>query len=144
MKKIFYFMAILFSFASCALPEQKNEVAKTSIPTAESYDETGTLKSDEVKYDVYDISLSLGRVGHGNRVIVNDRCVVITIDSCEYLYIENSEFSDGGSLSHKGNCKYCAERHKKEIEAAVRKSLNQNNYSNYGKSETDDSMPDLW
>lgn len=144
MKKILYFIVILFAFASCILPEQKNEVVKTSIPTAESYYETGTLKSDVVKYDVYDISLDLGRAGNGNRINVYDRCIVITIDSCEYLYIKNAEFFDGGSLSHKGNCKYCAERRKKEIEAEVRKSLKQNNYSNYGKSETDDTMSDLW
>lgn len=32
--------------------------------------------------------------------------VIMTIDSCEYLYIGN----DTRSLTHKGNCKYCRAR----------------------------------
>jgi hypothetical protein len=34
---------------------------------------------------------------------------VIIIDSCEYIHWNYG-------LSHKGNCKFCAERHKKEQE----------------------------
>lgn len=39
---------------------------------------------------------------------------VLTIDSCEYIV-------DGYWMSHKGNCKYCAERRKKEQEELIRK-----------------------
>lgn len=39
---------------------------------------------------------------------------VLTIDSCEYIV-------DGYWMSHKGNCKYCTERRKKEQEELIRK-----------------------
>ena len=35
---------------------------------------------------------------------------VMTIDSCEYVWVKQGY---GGGLSHKGNCKFCAERSKK-------------------------------
>lgn len=35
-----------------------------------------------------------------------------TIDSCEYI-------TWGYGMSHKGNCKYCAERRKKELEELI-------------------------
>ena len=38
------------------------------------------------------------------------KCHVVVIDSCEYIQW-------GYGLSHKGNCKYCAERRRKEYEA---------------------------
>lgn len=34
---------------------------------------------------------------------------IITIDSCEYIYVGNGNASWG---SHKGNCKFCTERNK--------------------------------
>lgn len=39
---------------------------------------------------------------------------VIIIDSCEYIHY-------GYGLAHKGNCKYCSERHKKEQEELVQR-----------------------
>lgn len=39
---------------------------------------------------------------------------VIIIDDCEYL-------KAGAAFTHKGNCKYCAERRKKEQEKLIRK-----------------------
>lgn len=136
MKKILYFMAILFAFSSCSLNyDDQNEIIQRQGVGA-----CGNDGTDSVVYTMFDIRVKVP----GRRFVMRDRCVVITIDSCEYLYIDNPESFTGGSLSHKGNCKYCAERRRKEIEAAVRKSLNQNNYSNYGKSETDDTMSDLW
>lgn len=136
MKKILYFMAILFAFASCE-PNYSNQ---NEIVQRQGVGACGNDGTDSVVYTMFDIRVKVT----GRQFFMRDRCVVITIDSCEYLYIDNPESSIGGSLSHKGNCKYCAERRKKEIEAAVRKSLNQNNYSNYGKSETDSAMSDLW
>ena len=35
---------------------------------------------------------------------------VLTIDSCEYVWVKRGY---GGGLSHKGNCKFCAERSSK-------------------------------
>ena len=40
------------------------------------------------------------------------KCQVVIIDSCEYLRWDYG-------LSHKGNCKYCAERRRKEYEALM-------------------------
>ena len=42
---------------------------------------------------------------------------IIEIDSCEYL-IRSTQYY--GFMSHKGNCKYCAERRKKELEKLER------------------------
>lgn len=45
-----------------------------------------------------------------NYLLSNDgRCPyqTIVVDSCEYLYVQNGNASWG---SHKGNCKFCAER----------------------------------
>ena len=37
---------------------------------------------------------------------------ILTIDSCEYIWVKE----DGGAgLTHKGNCKYCAERAKRSL-----------------------------
>ncbi len=33
--------------------------------------------------------------------------IEIEVDSCEYVFYK---YGYGGGLSHKGNCKYCAER----------------------------------
>jgi len=41
---------------------------------------------------------------------------IISIDSCEY--IERNVYY-GTMLVHKGNCKFCAERRKQEVEALV-------------------------
>ena len=42
---------------------------------------------------------------------------VVIIDSCEYLISSRYESSKGfGYMSHKGNCKYCAERRKRELQ----------------------------
>jgi len=38
----------------------------------------------------------------------------VVIDSCEYITMHHR-------LAHKGNCKYCAERRKKEQEELIRK-----------------------
>lgn len=43
---------------------------------------------------------------------------VIVIDSCEYIVYDVSQgYSGFGFMAHKGNCKYCAERRKKELES---------------------------
>jgi hypothetical protein len=34
----------------------------------------------------------------------------IVIDSCEYIYDSNIKMAVPAVLTHKGNCKYCAER----------------------------------
>ena len=35
------------------------------------------------------------------------------IDSCEYIYVSRRPWSGDFSLTHKGNCKYCAKRYLK-------------------------------
>ena len=45
------------------------------------------------------------------------RLRTVVIDSCEYLIGSGRESYAGyGYLSHKGNCKYCAERRKRELQ----------------------------
>jgi hypothetical protein len=38
---------------------------------------------------------------------------IIEIDSCEYIFMSSMPMDSDMALSHKGNCKYCAERSKK-------------------------------
>ena len=33
------------------------------------------------------------------------------IDSCEYIYVSRRPWAGNFSLTHKGNCKFCAARH---------------------------------
>ena len=40
----------------------------------------------------------------------NEGVQILTIDSCEYVWCKNGY---GAGLTHKGNCKFCAERSKK-------------------------------
>jgi len=40
-------------------------------------------------------------------VVKNQGIQILTIDSCEYVWVKNGY---GAGLTHKGNCKYCAER----------------------------------
>jgi hypothetical protein len=39
---------------------------------------------------------------------------IVVIDSCEYIFCWFGTNYGSGSLTHKGNCKYCAERRKNE------------------------------
>lgn len=87
MKKILILVTILFVMISCS--EQ---------PDTNIYHEVE--KTNDV-YRVYDD--------------LNVRVVVI--DSCEYLIGRTCRGYDGyGYMSHKGNCKYCAERRKRELQ----------------------------
>lgn len=87
MKKIFILISILFAMVSC------NEQPDTNI-----YHEV------ERTNDVY-------------RVYNDVNVRVVIIDSCEYLIGSKSMSYQGfGYLSHKGNCKYCAERRKRELQ----------------------------
>lgn len=46
---------------------------------------------------------------------------VIEVDSCEYLYYTMERgYAGFGFLAHKGNCKYCAERRKRELEILIK------------------------
>lgn len=46
---------------------------------------------------------------------------IVVIDSCEYLKKkeDDSPYHGFGYMAHKGNCKYCAERRKKELKELV-------------------------
>ena len=44
-----------------------------------------------------------------DNVVKNQGIQILTIDSCEYVWVKNGY---GAGLTHKGNCKYCAKRSK--------------------------------
>ena len=48
------------------------------------------------------------------------------IDSCEYIIYSNGY---GQHYAHKGNCRFCAERRKQELDSLV-KQLKGSNYDN--------------
>ena len=46
---------------------------------------------------------------------------IVVIDSCEYLKKSVAHGNQGfGYFAHKGNCKFCAERRKQEVEELVK------------------------
>ena len=91
MKKIFI-LSILFAMISCS--EQ---------PDTNIYHDA---KSTD---DVYKVVISSSSIPIDLQVVV--------IDSCEYLIgHEYAGYRGYGYLSHKGNCKYCAERIKRELQ----------------------------
>ena len=88
MKKIFILTTILFAMVSCNEPKV----------------DTNIYHEVEITNDIYD---------------VNGECRLrtIVIDSCEYLVgIVQGGYQGYGFLAHKGNCKYCAERRKRELQ----------------------------
>lgn len=87
MKKILVLLSFFFVIISCS-----------KQPDTNVYHET------ERTSDVYVVNGKL-------------RLRTVVIDSCEYL-IGNTLCADKGYgyLSHKGNCKYCAERRKRELQ----------------------------
>lgn len=46
-----------------------------------------------------------------------DGKLVVLIDSCEYIKWSNGS---GPNYTHKGNCRFCAERRKQELELLVK------------------------
>ena len=90
MKKIFILIVVLFaiSFVSC------NDT---------SYIETQKHQNPETGEVIY---VTRGVTLH-----------VVEIDGCEYLMgCAGNGYEGYGYLSHKGNCKYCAERRKRELQ----------------------------
>ena len=53
----------------------------------------------------------------GTYTVSPDRYKTYIIDSCEYY--GSIEYGNSSFLTHKGSCKYCAERRRKEIEELV-------------------------
>jgi hypothetical protein len=41
-----------------------------------------------------------------------ETCEIKVIDRCEYIYVSRRPFGPEFSITHKGNCRYCAERAK--------------------------------
>ena len=66
------------------------------------------------------MALAFVMCGCGSPEVINTYRVdtlfydIIEIDNCEYL-------RSGNQFSHKGNCKFCAERRKKEQEELISK-----------------------
>lgn len=97
MKRIFILFAIAISMIACS---------------SESKPDTNVYHKTERTNDVYRVPVI--HMSEENNT-VNLRVVVI--DSCEYLVGNTSSGYEGyGYLTHKGNCKYCAERRKHELE----------------------------
>lgn len=94
MKKIFILVVVLFAIISC------NEQPDTNI-----------YHKVERTNDVYKVNVVSNT---DNNQMLSLRVVVI--DSCEYLIGRyHAGYNGYGYLSHKGNCKYCAERRKREM-----------------------------
>lgn len=51
--------------------------------------------------------------GSENDVNIEKSYEVKVLDSCEYIYVSRRPWTGEFSLTHKGNCKFCAERSKK-------------------------------
>ena len=97
MKKIFILLVFAISLIACSL---------------ESKPDINVYHNSKCTDDVYYVPV----IHKSNeKDAVNLRVVVI--DSCEYL-IGNTSCADKGYgyLTHKGNCKYCAERRKQELQ----------------------------
>ena len=91
MKKIFI-LSILFAMISCC-----------------KQPDTNVYHDAKSTNDVYKVS-----VRYDNDL---ESLHVVVIDSCEYLIGKGvGNYQGYGYLSHKGNCKYCAERRKRELE----------------------------
>lgn len=94
MKKILVLTAILFAMISCN--EQPND--------------TNIYHEVERTNDVYEVNVIFTKNAQTS-------LQVVVIDSCEYLIGKAAAGYNGyGYLSHKGNCKYCAERRKRELQ----------------------------
>lgn len=86
MKKILILIVVLCAMCSCC-----------GQPDTNVYHEV------EKTNDVYEVRRGL-------------KLRVVVIDSCEYIIGSEYAPSQGyGYMSHKGNCKYCAERRKREL-----------------------------
>lgn len=48
--------------------------------------------------------------GDDNDTIPEKTYEIKVIDSCEYIYVSRRPFAGDFSLTHKGNCKFCAAR----------------------------------
>lgn len=98
MKKIFILLVFAISLIACKF--EKNP-------------DTNVYHSSKRTEDVYHVPVI--HMSEENNT-VNLR--VVEIDSCEYL-IGNTAcgYQGYGYMTHKGNCKYCAERRKRELNA---------------------------
>ena len=56
--------------------------------------------------------------GSENDVNIEKSYEVKVLDSCEYIYVSRRPWGGEFSLTHKGNCKFCAERGKKCLPTA--------------------------
>jgi len=58
---------------------------------------------------------SCSRTGIENDAKPEETYEIKVIDNCEYIYVSRRPWSGEFSLTHKGNCKYCAERAKRSL-----------------------------
>lgn len=100
MKKIVFILILIASFLCACTPKETHK-----FTTIDRYDdEVPVYYVDEYLYE------------QGDRPPI---CIVV-IDSCEYLHV--CLYDGAWKFTHKGNCKYCEERRKKELEKLTNKN----------------------
>lgn len=72
-----------------------------------------STKTAIVGYTMLVAVIFCGCKGSENDVNIEKSYEIKVIDSCEYIYVSRRPWSEEFSLTHKGNCKFCAERSKK-------------------------------
>lgn len=77
-----------------------------------------SCKQDKVKITPQK-EVSVVLPGQGASALSEDGYKIVVIDSCEYIYAWFGAGNGGGSLTHKGNCKFCQKRHDKELNDKV-------------------------
>lgn len=102
------FVVLVFLFSSCKETFKELEANKIE---RNSYDSISTeyAKIALVKFENFE--------GYKN----NSHGFDFVRDSCEYTYLWTGAGNGGGTIFHKGNCKYCQERNRKMIENLLKK-----------------------
>lgn len=103
MKRLTYILILIVSLCACT-PKETHK-----FTTIDRYDgEVPVYYVDEYLYEQGD----------------NPPISIVVIDSCEYLHV--CLYDGSWKLVHKGNCKYCEERHQKALDELHEKLTNKN------------------
>ena len=120
MKKIMFTLVItvlaFFTLVNCAGDEKKK-----SINLNEKETNLLTNAVDSLKKTHSPIEIDINLIPADYRKITTS--YIFEYDSCEYIIMQTFSNTGKGFLSHKGNCKYCAEREKKMIKEVVKELL---------------------
>jgi hypothetical protein len=108
MKKILLSILIVVAFTSC------EEMKKTKEFYADEQKKLSPASTEYTKIRLVELK---DFEGYNQNVGGFD----FVRDSCEYTYLWTGAGNGGGTIFHKGNCKYCQERNKKMIENLLKK-----------------------